>query len=212
MILLNRGGKFVALPLPREAQRAPMFSVSVGDLDGDGIHDLFCSQNFFGTASDITREDGGFGLALHGRGDGTFAAWDAEAVGIRVLGEQRGAALGDFDHDGRLDIAVTQSRGATRLFRNRLANPGVRVVLKGGAGNPDGVGAELRVEDDGGRVGPVQTVGAGSGYWSQDGPVRVVTSANKAVALRVRWPNRREVRLPLDPAGRSVDVPMPTSP
>ncbi len=211
-VLLNRGGKFVALPLPPEAQRAPVFSVNVGDLDGDGIHDLFCSQNFFGTASDITREDGGFGLALRGRGDGTFAAWDAEALGIRVLGEQRGAALGDFDHDGRLDIAVTQSRGATRLFRNRLANPGVRVVLKGGASNPDGVGAELRVEDDGGRVGPVQTVGAGSGHWSQDAPVRVVTSANKAVALRVRWPNRREMRLPLDPAERSVDVPMPTSP
>jgi len=212
MVLLNRGGTFVSTPLPPEAQRAPLFSVNVGDLDGDGIQDLLCTQNFFGTASDITREDGGFGLALRGRGDGTFLAWDSEALGIRVLGEQRGAALGDFDHDGRLDVAITQSRGPTRLFRNRSAIPGWRVTLKGGPSNPDGVGAELRVEDEGGRLGPVQTVGAGSGYWSQDAPVRILTNPNKAVALRVRWPNRPEVRLPLNPADRSVDVPMPPVP
>ena len=212
VVLLNRGSNFDAIPLPAEAQRAPVFSVCVGDLDGDGIQDLFCSQNFFGTASDLTREDGGFGLALQGRGDGTFAAWDAEAAGIRILGEQRGAALADFDHDGRLDIAVAQNRGATRLFRNRSATPGLRVALKGGAGNPEGVGAELRLEDAQGRLGPMQTVGAGSGYGSQDAAVRVVTSAHKAVALRVRWPKSREVRLPLNPTDRSVEVPIPAAP
>jgi hypothetical protein len=55
MVFLNRGSRFDAVPLPMEAQRAPVFSVHVGDLDGDGLQDLLCSQNFFGTASDLTR-------------------------------------------------------------------------------------------------------------------------------------------------------------
>jgi hypothetical protein len=212
MVFLNRGSRFDALPLPMEAQRAPVFSVHVGDLDGDGLQDLLCSQNFFGTASDLTREDGGYGLVLRGRGEGTFEAWDPHVSGIRVFGEQRGAALGDFDHDGRLDVVISQNHGATRLFRNREAVPGLRVVLKGTPGNPDGVGAELRLEDGQGRFGPMQTVGAGSGYWSQDSAVRILNCSNNAVALRVRWPNRPEQRLPLSPSQTTVEVSPPPVP
>jgi len=211
MVFLNRGTRFEALPLPVEAQRAPVFSVAVGDLDGDGVQDLLASQNFFGTASDLTREDGGYGLVLRGRGDGTFSAWDPEASGIRVFGEQRGAALGDFDHDGRLDAAITQNHGPTRLFRNRGGSPGLRVVLKGPAGNPDGIGVELRLEDAQGRLGPLESVAAGGGYWSQDAAVRVLGGTNKAVALRVRWPNRPEQRIPLQPSQASVDVAQPSA-
>jgi hypothetical protein len=212
MVFLNRGSRFDALPLPMEAQKAPVFSVHVGDLDGDGLQDLLCSQNFFGTASDLTREDGGYGLVLRGRGEGTFEAWDPHVSGIRVFGEQRGAALGDFDHDGRLDVVISQNHGATRLFRNRAAVPGLRVVLKGTPGNPDGVGTELRLEDGQGRLGPMQTVGAGSGYWSQDSAVRILTRSNNAVALRVRWPNRPEQRLPLSPSQTTVEVSPPPVP
>ena len=212
MVFLNRGSRFDAMPLPMEAQRAPVFSVHVGDLDGDGLQDLLCSQNFFGTASDLTREDGGYCLVLRGRGDGTFESWDPHVSGIRVFGEQRGAALGDFDHDGRLDVVMSQNHGATRLFRNRAAVPGLRVVLKGNSGNPDGVGAELRLEDGQGRLGPLQTVGAGSGYWSQDAAVRVLTSSNNAVALRVRWPNRPEQRVSLTPSQKTVEVSQPPAP
>ena len=211
MVFLNRGSRFEALPLPVEAQRAPVFSVAVGDLDGDGVQDLLASQNFFGTASDLTREDGGYGLVLRGRGDGTFSAWDPEASGIRVFGEQRGAALGDFDHDGRLDAVISQNHGATRLFRNRAGTPGLRVVLKGPAGNPDGVGVELRLEDAQGGLGPLHGVSAGGGYWSQDAAVRVLGGTNKAVALRVRWPNRPEQRIPLQPSQASVDVAQPSA-
>jgi hypothetical protein len=212
MVFLNRGSRFDAVPLPMEAQRAPVFSVHVGDLDGDGLQDLLCSQNFFGTASDLTREDGGYCLVLRGRGDGAFESWDPHVSGIRVFGEQRGAALGDFDHDGRLDVVMSQNHGATRLFRNRAAVPGLRVVLKGNSGNPDGVGAELRLEDGQGRLGPLQTVGAGSGYWSQDAAVRVLTSSNNAVALRVRWPNRPEQRVSLTPSQKTVEVSQPPAP
>jgi hypothetical protein len=128
------------------------------------------------------------------------------------MGEQRGAALGDVDHDGRLDAVISQNHGSMRLFRNRTAVPGLRVVLRGGPGNPEGVGAELRLEDEQGRLGPLQTVGAGSGYWSQDAAVRILSTTNKAVALKVRWPNRPEQRLPLSSSQKTVEVPMPPAP
>ena len=94
--------------------------------------------------------------------------------------------------------------------------PGLRVVLKGPAGNPDGIGVELRLEDAQGRLGPLESVAAGGGYWSQDAAVRVLGGTNKAVALRVRWPNRPEQRIPLQPSQPLLPslplLPLPLSP
>src|SRR5205085_5697807 len=46
MVFLNRGGRFEARALPREAQLAPVNAICVADFDGDGIQDLFLAQNF----------------------------------------------------------------------------------------------------------------------------------------------------------------------
>jgi hypothetical protein len=127
MVFLNRGTRFEPVPLPREAQLTPVFSMNVGDVDGDGIEDLFLGQNFFGTASDISRDDSGRGLWLRGKGGGAFIAMDASVSGIEVMGEQRGAALVDFDHDGRVDLAVSQNSAPTKLYINRGAKPGLRL-------------------------------------------------------------------------------------
>ena len=57
-----------------------------------------------------------------------------QVSGIKVYGEQRGCALADYDGDGRVDLAVTQNNGQTRLFHNVTAKPGLRVKLAGPAG------------------------------------------------------------------------------
>ena len=125
-VFLNRGSHFDWVPLPREAQLAPVFSINVGDFDGDGIEDLFLSQNFFGTASDLSREDGGRGLWLRGSGQGTFTAVEDSISGVKIHGEQRGAALADFNHDGRVDLAVSQNNAPTKLYLNQRARRGLR--------------------------------------------------------------------------------------
>src|SRR5436309_10309016 len=191
-VFLNRGSHFDWVPLPREAQLAPVFSINVGDFDGDGIEDLFLSQNFFGTASDLSRDDAGRGLWLRGSGRGTFTAVDASVSGVKINGEQRGAALADFDHDGRVDLAVSQNNGPTKLYVNQRAKRGLRVALRGPPGNPGAIGAQMRVQYASGRAGPCRSVQAGSGYWSQDGAAQVLGCAETPVALWIRWPGGKE--------------------
>jgi len=186
-LFLNRGDRFEARPLPAEAQFSPAFGICVSDFDGDGNEDVFLSQNFFALDGDTSRYDAGRGLLLAGDGRGNFRALPGEESGIKVYGEQRGAAVCDFDGDGRVDIAVTQNGAETKLYRNASARPGLRMRFKGLPGNPDGIGAQLRLVSSG-KPGPVREVHAGSGYWSQDAPTQVMSSASRVTGVWWRWP------------------------
>jgi hypothetical protein len=205
MIFLNRGGHFEARPLPVEAQFAPAFAVCVGDYDGDGNEDVFLSQNFFDLEVETSRHDAGRGLWLHGDGRGNFQAVPGQESGVKVYGEQRGAALGDYDADGRVDLVVAQNNGATRLFHNESAKPGLRVRLKGPPGNPKGIGATLRLTR-GQTLGPAREVHAGSGYWSQDGAVQVLASPEPPTDIRVRWPGGKTCSGAIPAGAREIEI------
>jgi enediyne biosynthesis protein E4 len=200
MLFLNRGGRFEAFPLPFEAQLAPVFGLAIADFDGDGNEDVFLSQNFFGVSPETSRYDGGRGVLLKGNGRGEFGSVPGQESGLLIYGEGRGVAAGDFDQDGRVDIAVGQNANATRLYRNVAANPGLRIRLEGPPGNALGIGAVLRLESKTGRLGPSREVHAGSGYWSQNSAVQVLGSNEEPAHLRVRWPGGKTARVPV-PAG-----------
>jgi hypothetical protein len=187
MVFFNRADRFEAVPLPREAQFAPAFAVCLADLDGDGHEDVFLSQNFFATQPDMPRLDGGRGLWLRNDGTGKLIPVPGQDSGIKVYGEQRGAALADFDGDGRVDLVVTQNGAATKLFKNVGARPGLRVRLRGPAGNPLGTGARLRIKF-GERFGPIREIHGGSGYWSQDSAVQIMSLPQEPTEIRVVWP------------------------
>jgi enediyne biosynthesis protein E4 len=205
MVFLNRGDHFDARPLPAEAQLAPASYVGIADFDGDGFEDVFLSQNFFPTAVGIPRYDAGRGLLLTGDGKGGLTPMPGPLSGILVYGDQRGAAYSDYDHDGRLDLAVSQNGAATRLFHNRGAKVGLRVRLRGPAANPDGIGAQVRIVY-GSRMGPVREIQAGSGYWSQNGAVQVFGLSEVPTAVWVRWPGGSVTREPVPAGAREVVV------
>jgi enediyne biosynthesis protein E4 len=199
MVFLNRSNHFEAQPLPAEAQFAPAFSVNVADFSGDGHEDVFLSQNFFANQPEVPRYDAGRGLLLRGDGTGKLEAVSGQESGIKIYGEQRGAAMADFDRDGRLDLAVTQNGAATKLFRNVSGKAGLRVRLKGPPGNPDGIGAQMRLFF-GERPGPPREIHAGSGYWSQDSTVQVLATPQTPKHIWVRWPGGKTTTsvVPLD--------------
>ena len=208
LVLLNRGDHWEARALPVEAQLAPAFTPVVADFDGDGQEDVFLSQNFFATRPGVSRLDAGRGLLLRGDGRGNFSVVPAQESGILVYGEQRGAATADFDHDGRPDLVVTQNGAATRLFRNANARPGLRIRLNGPPGNPDAIGAIIRLRN-GIFTGPARELHAGSGVGSHDGAVTVLAmpvGAPSATELLVRWPGGRNSTVPIPAASSEVRV------
>jgi hypothetical protein len=207
-VFFNRTNRFEARALPLEAQLAPVYAVNVADFDGDGDDDLFLSQNFFAHEPETPRLDAGRGLLLRNDGKGKFHAVGGQQSGIRIYGEQRGAAVADFDHDGRVDLVVTQNGAQTRLLRNVGGQPGLRVRLLGLPDNPDAVGASVRLVFPN-RLGPIREVQAGSGYWSQDSAVMVLGTPETPRELRVRWPGGKITTSPIPPAAREIEAHQP---
>jgi enediyne biosynthesis protein E4 len=204
-VFLNRGTNFLARPLPLMAQVSAAFGLCVADYDGDGHQDIFLAQNFFATQPETPRQDAGVGLWLKGDGRGEFMPVPPRESGVYIFGEQRGAAVADYDGDGRLDLLVGQNAHATKLFHNTRARPGWRVRLVGPPANPHAIGATLRLSD-GSHSGAACEVQAGSGYWSQNSAVQVMTFDGQPTELQIRWPGGREARVPINSAARDLTL------
>ncbi len=210
LVFLNRGDHFEPVILPDEAQFSPAFGINISDFDGDGFEDIFFSQNFFGVRAEEHRLDAGRGLLLRGNGKGQFTAVPGQDSGIKIYGEQRGSAVCDYDEDGRIDLAVTQNSAQTKLYHNLAAKPGLRIRLAGPPANPSGVGAAVRLKFPTG-WGPAREIHAGSGYCSQDSAVQVMSLAQTAIQIEVRWPGGKTTtsdvpaeakEIAVDPAGK----------
>lgn len=186
-LFINTGEGFEARPLPPEAQFTAAFHAGVADFDNDGNEDLFLSQNLFAFAPHISRLDAGRGLLLRGDGKGNLTPVSSSESGIEINGEQRGAALGDFDRDGRVDLAVSQNDGQTKLYLNETVRRGLRVRLIGPESNRNAVGSSLRIVYRDGSKGPRRAIQAGTGYWSQNSAIQVMGTSGEPIQIEVTW-------------------------
>src|SRR5262249_40984679 len=111
------------------------------------------------------------------------------ALRLRKVG--RGAAAGDFDNDGRVDLLVTNLGDAPSLLRNLRTPTGnsIKIALVGTRSNRDGLGAQIEVTTKAGTQHAEAR--ANSSYESASDP-RVhfgLGSATRVEVITVRWPS-----------------------
>ena len=128
-----------------------------------------------------------------GTGPLAFEARDPGAV-FATPRVGRGAALGDLDGDGRLDLAVTHSNAALEVGLNQLDPAGAFLGLElrdaAAASNRLAIGATVTAELASGRR-LVRWVRSGTSYLSQD-DLRVhfgLPEGDPLSAVTVRWPD-----------------------
>lgn len=195
----NEGKGLFIDEAPRSAiGQASLLTLTFGcfffDADLDGLLDIFAANGH--VADDIERVQRQVSYAqrphlFRNTGSGRFAEITAQAgAALARPMVARGAAYGDYDGDGDLDVFVTANNGPARLLRNDSAGTGnlLRLQLIGRRSNRDGIGARVTVSAAGRELR--QMVKTGSSYLSQSElPLTVgLGTATAADRVQIRWP------------------------
>jgi hypothetical protein len=202
----NEGKNLFVDDAPRSAVgRASLLTLAFGvfyfDYDLDGLLDIFVANGHIEEEIERVQPKVKFRQPPHlfrNLGQKKF-----EDVAMKVgpqLGRPmvaRGAAYGDFDRDGDLDVLVTENHGPAHLYRNDggNANNFICIRTKGVKSNRDGIGAVVRVESAGGRQWNM--VRSGSSYASQS-DLALTFGLGKdttVTAIEVEWPSGQKDRI-----------------
>jgi len=158
-----------------------------GDMDNDGRADLFIAKgNVDQMPGMATRDPNNL---LMQTANGTFIE-TADTAGIATFERSRGAALADFDLDGRLDLIVVNRRAPLELYRNVTPDTGhwLRVDLQQNDGNRDAIGAVVTVQTDL-QTQTVQRVIGGGHAGGQLLPLHFGLGDADSATVSVTWPD-----------------------
>jgi hypothetical protein len=170
------------------------FGAGIVDFDNDGYPDILLTS---GTVyPEVARVSPRFParsprLLFRNRGDGTFAEIGADAgQGIDAAHCSRGAAFGDFDNDGDVDVLIMNVNEPPTLLRNDApsGNHWIKLRLEGTRSNRSAIGARVVVHYAG-KV-QVQEVLSGCSFFSSNDPrLHFGLGAATTADIEVRWPS-----------------------
>jgi hypothetical protein len=117
MCWLSKGGHFVPVDLPVQAQFAPVTRVLAGDFDGDGHTDLLLLGNHSDNRLKIGSIDANYGCLLKGDGGGNFRYVPQPVSGLSVKGDVKSAL--DWTVDGKKYLVIGVCERALQFYRER---------------------------------------------------------------------------------------------
>jgi enediyne biosynthesis protein E4 len=179
---------------------------ALADIDNDGRPDLFTANAHVNDLIDKFEASPYLepnALFLN-RGNGRFEDVSA-SVGEEFMTPRahRGAAVADFNNDGRLDIVVTVLGGEPELWEHLgPAGRWVRVNLEGQKSNRDGIGARVAIDD---QVN-LRTTTVGYASASDQGVHLGLGARTMVETMTVTWPSGLVQTLKNVKADQVVDV------
>jgi enediyne biosynthesis protein E4 len=170
------------------------YGAGIVDFDNDGWPDiLLTSGSLYPEAARVSilfpvRSPR---ILFRNQGDGTFVEMGADAgPGIVAAHCSRGAAFGDFDNDGDMDVIIMNVNEPPTLLRNDAptGNHWIKVRLEGVKSNRSAIGARVVVRY-GGKV-QVQEMVSGCSFLSSNDPrLHFGLGAATTADIEVRWPS-----------------------
>ena len=181
------------------------------DIDSDGDQDLFVANGH--TYPQVEERDWDERYAQRNQlflntGSGRFQELVSAGPGLALARSSRGAAFGDLDNDGDVDVVVNNVDDSPTILRNDTPRRGnwltVRLVGKGP--NEPAIGARVTAEIAGRKL--TREVRSGGSYLSQN-DLRLhfgLGPAQPLDRLLVRWPDGRQQVLVDVPVDRFLTV------
>ena len=209
----ERNGLFVDEAPHSEVGRASLLTLGFGcfffDYDLDGWPDIYIANGHIEDAIERVQPRVRYAEPPHlfrNLGAGKFAeVTDAMGRAFASPRVARGAAYGDINNDGALDVLVSTNGGPAALFKNTGAtNHSLRIKLVGTKSNRDGLGATVRVTN--GSETQTKMLTSGGSYLSSSELILTFGLGDraKADAIEIRWPSGQTDQLKDVPADQII--------
>jgi hypothetical protein len=189
---------------------------ALADFDNDTFPDMLIVNGEVDDNLERLGQNVGFAQPAYvwrNQGKGTFRRVRSAGSFFNELHTARGAAFGDLNNDGKLDVVVVRlDRPPAILLNESDAGRWVRLELVGHRSNRSGIGAVVSVHL-GDRILTRQVKGGGS-YLSANDPRLLIGlgTVDHADRIEVRWPSGARSTLLAPESGRTHRVDEPSDP